>query len=135
MEAEYENLYRMFPRSGGSDYWRQQCRQQLRTAEDIANCRLAIEAYVKVKKGTDMQYVKTFSTFMGEWRSWLVKATALPKERDDKPKPFGANRMEIDHPIQANAKELAEKYLPEVRKLLATAFPKLPYDPRVRKAE
>lgn len=85
MDSEYEELYGLYPRKGGSDYWRQQCRDQLKTAEDIKGCREAITAYALVKRGTAQQYLKSFSNFMGEWQSWRSKPVAPPSEKVEYP--------------------------------------------------
>lgn len=45
---------------------------------------------------------------------------------------LGSERMDREHPVQGNAKQMMERYLPNIKGLLKGTFPAPPYDMAAR---
>lgn len=66
---DFDSLYRKFPRKEGKSRGLAICRREIKTESDFADLDRAIMNYARIKKGDE--FLKHFSTFMGEWRDWL----------------------------------------------------------------
>lgn len=68
LEAAYAN----YPRKDGKKRGMLIARRDIKTPEDLELLKAAIARYRRVAEDRgDPQYVKHFSTFMGEWKDWL----------------------------------------------------------------
>jgi len=73
LNLDFESLYVKYPRKEGKRRGLVICRAQIKTQEDFELLSRAIEKYrdhVRAN-GKEAQFIKIFSTFMGEWRDWL----------------------------------------------------------------
>ncbi len=70
---DFENLYASYPRKQGKSLGMKKLQSTIKTPEDFEKAKQAIEKYTNHCKenAIDKQYIKMFSTFVGEWRDWL----------------------------------------------------------------
>jgi hypothetical protein len=73
---DFEKLYNDYPRKKGKSRGLKICSKEIKTADDYSALALAITNYKAdlVKEKTKPNFVKHFSTFMGEWRDWIEPA-------------------------------------------------------------
>jgi ribosomal protein S15P/S13E len=83
LEAAYKN----YPRKMGKKKGMQKLQRQIKTPEQYANLCKAINNYALhcEKSQTDQQYIKHFSTFVGEWEDWIeLPDDAIVKTEEEK---------------------------------------------------
>lgn len=81
--SELETAYQLYPLKEGKSRGLTKLRREIRTSDDLAQLKIAIENYKRspnVKKG----FVKLFSTFAHEWRDWLDPEAGKTFKSDSK---------------------------------------------------
>jgi hypothetical protein len=72
-DPAFEEIYSEYPRHEGKSAGH---KIYLKISqEEIPLLKTAIQNYRRKKAGTEVRYLKLFSTFMGEWRDWLDAKT------------------------------------------------------------
>ena len=71
---DFEVLYKRYPRKEGKSRGLKVCKREVRTQADYEALGKAIDEYARRVAGKSEDYVKYFSTFMGEWRDYLEPA-------------------------------------------------------------
>lgn len=72
---DFDIPYRAYPKKIGKKKGIDVCKRQIKTEEDFKALCQSVQKYAKYCAGKDPQYIKHFSTFMGEWRDWLDPET------------------------------------------------------------
>lgn len=77
LAQDLESAYQLYPRKEGKSDGLRIARAQIKTPQDLANLKTAIERYrAKLKvEGKGPEFIKHFSTFMSTWRDWLDPET------------------------------------------------------------
>ena len=78
---DFESIYKKYPRKMGKQRGMEKCRSQIKTMEDLQKLERAVDNYGRYVKGTDDQFIKHFSTFMGCWRDWVDFYTDFDREK------------------------------------------------------
>jgi len=74
--SQIENLYLWgYPRKEGKFKGVQKLSKEIKTEQDLADLKLAIDNYAKLCVGKEKEYIKHFSTFAGCWRDYLDSET------------------------------------------------------------
>jgi DNA-binding transcriptional regulator YhcF (GntR family) len=71
----FEELYELYPRKEGKTDGFAVYQRVIKTDEDRARLRAAIENYARAKAGTEAQYLRHFDRFMRSWMDWLDPKT------------------------------------------------------------
>jgi hypothetical protein len=76
-EFDFEEVYKKYPRKEGKTRGFKVCRRDIKTAADFDALQRAVARYTSHvrKNGTEVKFMKIFSTFMGEWRDWTEPET------------------------------------------------------------
>jgi hypothetical protein len=69
----FEEIYNLYPKKEGKQAGHKVYLKL--SGEEIPQLQTAIANYCRAKSGTEAQYLKMFSTFMGEWKDWLDPKT------------------------------------------------------------
>lgn len=71
--VDFEKIYSDYPRKQGKAKGIKKARAEIKTQDDLAMLAQAIQRYRDHCRNNkiEAQYIKHFSTFMGEWRDWL----------------------------------------------------------------
>lgn len=81
--SEIENLYFLFyPRKVGKTKGVQKLSRDIKTEQDLADLKKAINNYAKLCVGKDTEYIKHFSTFASCWRDYVDESVV---EENTKP--------------------------------------------------
>lgn len=98
---DFAEIYSLFPRKEGKQRGLEICRRSIKTLDDFTALRSSVIRYRDhlAKEGTELRFIKQFSTFMGSWKDWLDPETGtgsniskpnkwdLLKQRDQRAKP------------------------------------------------
>lgn len=70
---ELEEIYEKYPRKEGKTRGIAKLRSSVKNLQDLEEFKKAVDNYTQhlKKSQTEKQYIKHFSTFVGEWRDWL----------------------------------------------------------------
>jgi hypothetical protein len=68
---DFDAVYDAYPRKEGKSRAYKIYAREIKTDEDRDRLLAAVQNYAERKVGTEAQYLKHFSTFMGEWKDWL----------------------------------------------------------------
>lgn len=68
---DLELVYQRYPKKEGKTPGLRKLKTQITRQEDYDNLILAVENYAVRQRGKDPQFVKTFKTFVSEWRDWI----------------------------------------------------------------
>jgi len=100
---DFASLYNKYPRKEGKSRGLKICKIQIKSEAEYDDLSLAIDNYVEYcSKLKDSQYIKHFSTFMNEWRDWVVKISS-PIAKNNKmttkelAELFGVSEEEVLH--------------------------------------
>lgn len=77
IDLSFDAIYRLYPRKMGKSQGKKRFEKQIKTDQDRFNLVLAIERFViyHEKRGTDVEFIPYFSTFMSHWTDWLDDST------------------------------------------------------------
>jgi len=108
---DFESLYRKYPRKEGKTKGLQACKAQIKSPEEYRALSFAIDRYsAHVKRqGTELKFVKHFSSFMSCWRDWIEPEPADPPGPPKPPTPTPSI------PLNPNAAEDARRFVAVIR--------------------
>lgn len=72
-----ESVYKTYPRKEGKTKGLAKLKTQIKTPEDLEHLKAAVKNYrAKLESsGTETEFIKHFSTWVGEWRDWIDPET------------------------------------------------------------
>lgn len=72
--SEFEEVYKKYPRKEGKSRGLKIYKAQIKTSEDVQDLIRAIQNYTAHvrARATDVKFIKHFSSFMAEWRDWII---------------------------------------------------------------
>ncbi len=77
----FEEIYDAYPRKEGKQDGFKIYQREIKSAEERASLLTAVKNYAARKSGIDVEFLKHFGTFMGEWRDWLDAKTGSATNR------------------------------------------------------
>lgn len=80
---DFESLYKKYPRKEGKAKGIAACKAQIKSPEDYSALSAAIDRYQERihREGTELKFIKHFSSFMAVWRDWLEPDAGTSPQR------------------------------------------------------
>ena len=92
---DFQEIYRKYPRKRGKDRGLRACEKQIKTEADYRDLQTAVARYKESvrRDGTEMKFIKHFSTFMGDWRDWIDPETGGGEIHESSPEALRIERL------------------------------------------
>ncbi len=93
-DAEFSALIAMYPRPLGKKAARRHFDRTVRTPEDLAAIKRALDSYVRATTDTDSRFIQHASTWFNNWRDWEHYTEESNANRNDKRDSASGKRIE-----------------------------------------